>query len=107
MALSVVTVPQPPMTTNVDAVYAPDLSTRSAPVPWVAGGRLSLPRASDWPRAKFSLSRLSCWSDRKTNQRSQRDQIDRADQRSKTGWRTFQHLLKGPFDYSPQSTDNS
>ncbi|HSQ91497.1 MAG TPA: hypothetical protein VLM19_04915 [Nitrospiraceae bacterium] len=26
----VVTAPQPPMTTTVDAVYAPDLSTRSA-----------------------------------------------------------------------------
>jgi hypothetical protein len=30
MALSVVTAPQPPKTTNVDAVYAPDLSTGSA-----------------------------------------------------------------------------
>jgi hypothetical protein len=30
MARSVVTAPQPPKTTNVDAVYAPDLSTGSA-----------------------------------------------------------------------------
>jgi len=40
MVLRVVTAPQPPMTTNVDAVYAPD--------PRSTGGRFpSLPRSSN------------------------------------------------------------
>lgn len=50
MALRVVPAPQPPMTTNVDAVYVPDLSTRSALPPF--RGRL----AADFPCAAPAIT---------------------------------------------------